>query len=506
MTWIVADSFDVYAGSNDFYNSGVWDQVNQGPNVAGNITRFGVGQSAHGNGAALNKAVSPAANTFYVVFASYFDSNLSGSSVELGYSFRDGGVNGTNQCTVNLESNGNITLRSGGPTGTILATYTAAFNTRAWHHFQIRVVIDNVNGSITIRKNGATTDTFTATGLNTRSTGNSSADGIYVNIPDYAMYLDDLLVFSGAGAAPNTWVGDVRAVCLPAVADTAQKNFTGILASNTFANSGDIGGQNIAANRIYFMCANGMKTPSKAGLVTSAQLTTKGGLTGHVKMAIYLDAGGYPGQLVWVSNEVTNPSGSPVSFTYPGAWLSSRNVYWFALLTDAAWQISQAFDTLSGGNTNSFGLNQTYAAGFPSVAPAGMANNALDSQRPFLQSFTLSGNSLNVCDPIQNADTDYIYSPNVGDQDLYDMDDLIPAPPAIIGVVTKALVRKSDAGTRGGQLVVLSGGTQVLGPNLSALSTTYSYTTRVDVTDPNTGAAWTPAGVNALKVGMQVTA
>jgi hypothetical protein len=68
-----------------------------------------------------------------------------------------------------------------------------------------------------------------------------------------------------------------------------------------------------------------------------------------------------------------------------------------------------------------------------------------------------------------------------------------------------AMAEKSDSGARNGQIRVKSGATEVGGAD-TALSTSYGWLTRVDTVDPNTGAPWTAAAVNALQVGPKVTA
>src|SRR5262249_2098610 len=142
--------------------------------------------------------------TIYLAFCYYRTNPFGSAGTTEGYIILTDG--GTNQCAVVIEANGDITLRSGTFSGTVLARYSAAFTVTAWTHFQIRVVIDPSAGSFTVRKNGATTDSFSATGLNTRGgTTNSYANGLSIGCntgPGQIWYLDDFLCFSGSGAAP----------------------------------------------------------------------------------------------------------------------------------------------------------------------------------------------------------------------------------------------------------------------------------------------------------------
>jgi hypothetical protein len=344
MAWIVADSFDYYGTTADMARS-VWDSATV-PNLGTTATRFGVGQYLVTISImSLLKTVGSNESTLWLALAYYRPGALSGTAAEMSWQLRDGA---TAQCTVVFESSGNIVLKSGIQTGTVLATYTGAFAQDVWTHFQIRVVISNTAGSLTVRKNGQTSDTYaSATNLNTRGgTTNNYANVVVLNGHVAGQRADDVLMYSASGAAPNDWVGDVRAVCLMPTADTAQKQF----------------------------------------------------------------------------------------------------------------------------------------AVFPSGTNAGAVDEAL-----------------------ANSDTDYVFDSVVGDEDLYDLADLPTTPAAILGVVSKVFVKKSDAGARSGQLRLLSAGTEVAGTD-TVLGTTYTYLARVDAVDPATGIAWTPAAVNALKLGQKVTA
>jgi hypothetical protein len=144
----------------------------------------------------------------------------------------------TTQCSVCFERPGNIVLHSGGITGSVLATYSNAWQPTVWGHFQIRVVIHNTAGSIAVRRNGDAGDTWTATGLNTRGgTANNQANAVRLRSDNAvtSAWFDDFLCFSGSGAAPNDWVGDIRAVQLLPSGDTAQRDFSRSAGSTNYA-------------------------------------------------------------------------------------------------------------------------------------------------------------------------------------------------------------------------------------------------------------------------------
>src|SRR4030095_1511912 len=346
MAWIVGDGFDYYGAGADVARS-VWDSMANTPAfITGANTRFGVGQGLGSlKSVVLTKTIGTNEATLYVTLAFYHIGVLSGTNPDYYVVFRDGA---TAQCTVVFESSGNIVLKSGIQTGTVLATYTGAFAQDVWTHFQVRVVISNTAGSMTVRKNGQSSDTYaSATTLNTRGgTANNYANVLALGALSNFVRIDDVLCYSGSGAAPNDWVGDIRAITLMPTADTAQKQFA--------------------------------------------------------------------------------------------------------------------------------------------VFPSGTNAGAVD-------------------EPLANSDTDYVFDSVVGHEDLYDMANLSVTPAAVIGVVSKVFIKKSDAGARSGMLRVRSGATDVNGTD-TVLSSTYTYLSRVDTTDPATGVAWTPTAVNALQLGQKVTA
>jgi hypothetical protein len=505
MAWIVGDSFDYYSSTGDTARS-VWDSSNTaGAAMQLSAPRFTPGQSlGFGNNATfLTKNFGSNESTVWVNFAYYRPGALTVNSPEVWHSFFDGG---TAQCTLAFFGNGNIVLLRGGSGGTVIATYTAGFNQDVWTHFQCQIVFNGTTGSLTIRKNGSPTNNFSATGLNTISTANayanSYANGFGSSGSVTWPQVDDLFLFSSSGAAPNTWVGDVRAICLMPVADTAQKNFAPQPTNTLTFGPGSIFASptTLNANTMY---VTGIVAPNRGGPVTKLTATSSGAATGHVQMAVYANDGpaGQPGTLLGTSAVVTNPPASgTVDFTFATPVnLSPARKYYFAFLLDVNWAVQVA----SGITGSAYLVARTYGSGFPNPANAGGALGVNPGNSPYAVA-TVVGNCTCVSELLANGDTDYVTSTNPTDEDLYLVDSLPVTPAAIIGVVSKVYVKKSDAGARTGQLRVKSGATEVAGVD-TAVSTTYTYLARVDTTDPNTGAAWTQAGVNALTVGQRVT-
>jgi hypothetical protein len=104
-----------------------------------------------------------------------------------------------------------------------------------------------------------------------------------------------------------------------------------------------------------------------------------------------------------------------------------------------------------------------------------------------------------VCD----GDTSFVSATAVATADLYTVGALSSTPANIYAVQLTAFSYKTDATTRAINLVAKSGATSSPGGNLP-LPASYAKFERVLEIDPNTGASWTAAAVNALQIGPNV--
>lgn len=104
-----------------------------------------------------------------------------------------------------------------------------------------------------------------------------------------------------------------------------------------------------------------------------------------------------------------------------------------------------------------------------------------------------------------NADAGTITGTDVGDESLFEIADFTPATSAIHAVQLTAKARKTDAGSRSMALVVKSDATEDVGPDLALSDSTLTYTSTFE-TDPDTSGAWTDAALDALQVGVKVSA
>ncbi|HET7552204.1 MAG TPA: hypothetical protein VFK04_13010 [Gemmatimonadaceae bacterium] len=108
-------------------------------------------------------------------------------------------------------------------------------------------------------------------------------------------------------------------------------------------------------------------------------------------------------------------------------------------------------------------------------------------------------------DATSDGDTSYVASSVVGNKDLYQLTNLPAGVSNILAVVQWGIARKDDATGRQYALTVRSGATDS-DSGAKNLTNSYAPSYRVLEVDPDTGAAWTAAAVNALQAGVKVVA
>jgi hypothetical protein len=101
-----------------------------------------------------------------------------------------------------------------------------------------------------------------------------------------------------------------------------------------------------------------------------------------------------------------------------------------------------------------------------------------------------------------DGDTTYVQSTTVGDLSEYDFEAMPANAIAINAVMTFTAARKTDTGTCDIRTDIVSNASATTGAT-KVLTTGYVYGTNVFETDPNTGALWTKAGVDAAKIRIE---
>jgi hypothetical protein len=506
VSFFFADSFDLYGNAvTDPVLSGNWDSTSSTGN-----TQLVAGRFPGGNGLApgfsswLNKSsgVNDACHHFILGYTPNGQA-VSGSSLGICVALYDGA---TAQCTVEFRTDGAIVLCAGARGGTILATYAGAFvSPTIWNAYEIEVVIDPTAGSFTVRKNGNTVNDFQATGLNTRATANSQANSIQLSTnANVFCAVDDFIWRSGAtGAVP--WWGDVRCYMRRPNTDvSAQWTRSGSTFSCPAVPS------NAAVNTGSSPTAGyGFYTPiiSPGGTIGGVSVTYTAAATCNIKCALFTSSAGKPGAIIQqAAAPIANPVAGVNIFTFfPVVTIAKGTQFWIGIVSDTtvtnnllyAWNIVP-WSTMGLRDTSPTG----YAAWPVNNPIAGTVTGSIAANLIV----TPSNNADLVCDQFQDGSGSYLADPNVGDADLYSLQPLLTTPASVFACVTRALVLKSDSGTRGVALNLKSGATNSPGSSQVLNSAVWTWLNRVDFVDPATGAAWTPSAVNALQIGQSVSA
>lgn len=505
MAKLFCESFDKYGATADL-TAGKWNTATGGSFVTAANTAFSVGQGYHLVGITINANFETGTNETTIYFSIRYKLNQTTgvSTNHMQFQFRDG----TNvQCTIDFARDLAIRVYSGTSAGTLLATATSAFAPTTWDSYQGKIVINNTTGSVEIRKNGSSTPItgLNLTNVNTRagSTNNYVNNFLLVNDAGNIAEVDDIWLNSDNGTAPTTWPGDVRLLC-SATAGNTSTQFSPIPTTvTTSQNPAGATAQSKAANTIF---TTRLFTPTATGLVNTATLSLNAGFTGNIRMALYAADGvtafaGAPGTVMATSNQITNPGAGVNTFTFPSPPTVVNGVaIYLAWLTDATFVTNCA----SGSNVF-YSFARTYGSGFvndPNWTSTGgvLFNvNASIIITPF--------NWFLVSDALEDQDATYLFDSTVGHKDIMTIAGLGALNPAsIIGVDTYVCWKKSDSGARGGTIGMDangSGDTALTGLTNITPSLTYVYKFGWRELDP-TGAAWTTANVNGIKLSASV--
>jgi hypothetical protein len=217
-----------------------------------------------------------------------------------------------------------------------------------------------------------------------------------------------------------------------------------------------------------------------------------------MKCSVFASSGTLPTTVLGSATPIVNPATGTNTFTFSAPPAVAKGAqYWIGFDSD----------TSSGTWTAGSGIagitSATSYASFPVASPSPSL-----SQSPAFYSLTLTtgSNAGVVSEPQQNALTSYVYDSNPGDADFYSIGSIVGTPAVVIATVTRAFAEKSDAGTRTLTVQMKSGATTVASPIIVLTTSGWTWAWRMDLTDPNTGAAWTAAAVNNIQIGPKVIA
>ena len=497
MAWSFGDGFDLYAASLDAIN-GFWDSSPGGNLTVGLAVGRFTGSRALGWGSnslspSLLKSSGVNDAVHHVVVAYNQTAAITGSSTGIFIHLRDGA---TAQCSIVFRSDGAILLTSGIHTGTTLATYTGAVTANnTWYAFEFEVVINNTTGAFRVRKNGNTINDFdSGATLNTRGgTANNYVNAIgpgQSNTAGGAGNIDDLFWRSDASSVP--WMGDIRCYTRMPASDVGTPQFSRTPTTNTVPLT--------AGSFTSITSGVARYTPFIAtydGTIGAAIASFNSGYTGNLKATIFASSGSAPTTILGSATVVVNPIGGNNTLTFGTPVAVARGVqYWLGLCSDATGQIN-----INPSGTSGLASNTSYAS-FPTASPGGSNQSAPAGS----VTITLTTNYGLVAELQQDTTTSYVYDSTPGDQDFYGIAAITSTPVATVAVTTRGYMQKSDAGTRTAAVQLKSGSATVASPTLVLTTSGWQWAWRMDTTDPNTSAAWTPAAVNNAQVGPKVIA
>jgi hypothetical protein len=394
----------------------------------------------------------------------------------------------TVQCSIVFRSDGAILLTSGAPTGTVLATYTGAVPVaNTWYAFEIEVVVNNTTGSFTVRKNGNTSNDFFLGSLNTRGgTANNYVNFIGIGQQvSITAQIDDF--FWRSDASSVAWLGDIRCFTrMPASDSSVQFSRTPTSNTQTPVTASTTGAVTAGTARYTAF------TAAYDGTIGTATVSLGTGYTGNLKATIFASSGSAPTTVLGSATVVTNPATGSNTITFGSPVAVTRGTaYYIGFDSDTS---SGTWSVASG--TTGFSSATAYAS-FPAASPSTSAAAAIVCTL----TVTTTTNYQMVNEAQQDSATSYVFDGTLNDADFYAIGSIAAPPLSTIATTTRAYMQKSDAGTRTAAVQLKSGGTTVASSSPTLSNVGWVWAWRMDLVNPNTGAAWTAAAVNAATIG-----
>lgn len=488
----MTDGFDCYSAINDM-QLGYWDSVSNVANFSLVTGRFSGSRGLGSTAGNLIKNSGANDGVHHLCIAIQQAATITGSTLGYFFTFGDGA---TAQCSVVFRSDGALLLAAGASTGTVLATYTGAIAlANTWYHFEIEVNVSNTAGYMKVRKNGNTTEDFSsATNLDTSANANNYANRITIG-GGALQQIDDFIWQSSASA--GSWIGETRCRTRMPAGDAGVQwtPSAAILPSLPMAGTTTSTGTVNSARYLPFTAACNGTVGSVAFGFTVAS-------TANWKAAIYNNVAGVPTTVVATSSVVASPGIGTATFTFGSPpTLVAGTAYFVAVIEDGS---SGTYTAVASGNGGLASSTTVYAS-WPISNPTSTAASAVPA---FTVNITPTGaaNAPFVADITQDAANSYVYSSTVGQTDRYTISAIDTTPATTFCTTVRALLQKSDAGTRNTSVLLKSGATEVATPSAALNASAWGWQARTDLVDPATGSAWTAISVNNLLVGVTVTA
>ena len=499
MTYLFGDGFDAYALASDALL--YWTGGSGSGTIVNGRFPGSFGMLLNGSGTTtLYKDSGVNDTVHHIIFSLYQISALSGTTYQSAFTLSDG----TNaQCTIALRSDGTIFVLGGDVGASVIATYINAFSASLWVGIEIEVVISSTVGSVTIRENGHTINDFQATNLNTQN-GSANNYANRLNVSSGSNFyggnhaIDDVLWQSGSSVS---WAGDIRCYTRRPASD---QSVTWSPLSSVLNQGLPAGMQTSTTSIGNSVSLYSPFSPACNGTLSSLTITVLSSFTGNLKIAIFADNGSSAPGIALTSPIIVSPVignnvftlATPISITY-------GTIYWWGLCSDnnnnnAILQVNGTYPGFYSSSSGFVSYNITYSS-FPTSNPTTSYTCS-----PYVATFTITpSNGINyaqVADSQQDGSNSYVTSATTNNADFYGITALSGSPSTVLAVTTRAIMNKSDSGTRVAAVQLKSGSTIVQSPQKN-LTTTFQCAWRTDIVDPNTSTAWTAAAVNNVQIG-----
>ena len=431
------------------------------------------------------------------------------SHVIIGFRFKSDFVNqtyfqlrdaGAAQCTFCVENGGSVNVRSGGPTGTIIAQSAAGrLLVGSVHHIEFDITIGT---SAAVAMYVDTILVASGTGNTRAGTANSYVNYLFITnaFPPTADWLiDDFYILDANGTTNNAPLQTAPRIdtAFPSSDTSVQFGFgAGQLGASKYKTAS--AAATSTANSIILMPVRPLinctiNSISIFGIVTNASQNLRG--------VIYNDSAGTPNALMSSGTTVvgvtantvmtlplTTPQNLVAGTTYHIGFMMSVGI--------GSWMYQLDFTTQWRTGT------ATFASGAPATAPAmSLAIGAAvwgNITNPGLNWYEVSQlMPMELPTPGQS----YLTSNTVGQQDLFGFPAL--SGTTIYAVNPTILCNRGDAGNRTVAARLRSGATTV-GGAAQTPSTVLGYMNTYLETDPIAGGAWTAANLNAMSIGYRI--
>lgn len=230
----------LWMDSFDIYGTGATGTTNMLEGVYADVTAIGAISTIQARTGANSFRIQNSTGSFRRVFGGdktiagvgyglYMESlpSAANARITLAQFQNNGGASCVSLC---VTTTGQIEVRSGGPTGTVVATSAPVLVTTAWQHVEIKASIHATTGAVEVRVNGQTV--INASNINTDVPGTGITSQVRVG-HDSALgglgpiwYVDDIFAWDTSGSYNNDFIGDKKVYVLLPDADTAVADWT----------------------------------------------------------------------------------------------------------------------------------------------------------------------------------------------------------------------------------------------------------------------------------------